>query len=122
MTIETSILDDAEELGLRVEYHEYLSTPGSRNLDFNQWRSMMETRKGAEAREKWNRWWECYRASEQLDQLRAEYRALYGEPWKHGECPEKPIGYHLTPEQAKGNADAIIAGIRQRKTRETAEM
>ncbi len=39
---ETSILDDAEEIGLRVQYNAFLGTPGTDPLDFEQWLARRE--------------------------------------------------------------------------------
>jgi hypothetical protein len=39
---ETSILEDTEELGLRVEYAKYLETCRSRGMDFEEWKTNQE--------------------------------------------------------------------------------
>lgn len=40
---ETSILDDASELGLRVEYHKFLTAPGTPRMEFEAWKASRET-------------------------------------------------------------------------------
>jgi hypothetical protein len=59
MTPETSIIDDANELGLLVAFHVFLSDPRSCRLKFDEW---LEMREEYEAEEPKPEFWAYQRA------------------------------------------------------------